>query len=312
MALSSINSREQKLLLFLSKNQDYVTSEDLTEILTVSKKTVYRLIKKINEEYVEGPLILSEKGRGYKLDHEKFINNQKSSKKYKENQFSTNERRKRIMEELLLSSPKPLNHHVDSYHIDIMDGHYVPNITLSPWFIEEVRKISDLPMSVHLMVTDPSFWVQQLVDMKCEWICMHAEVLDGLAFRLIDQIQNAGLKAGVVLNPETPIETIFPYIELVDKITIMTVDPGFAGQRFIDSTLDKIVALRELREENGYQYVIEMDGSSNRKSFKRIDAADPDIYIIGRSGLFGLDEDIEKSWGIMNRDYEEMTGKVIV
>lgn len=312
MALSSINSREQKLLLFLSKNQDYVTSEDLTEILTVSKKTVYRLIKKINEEYVEGPLILSEKGRGYKLDHEKFINYQKSSKKYKENQFSTNERRKRIMEELLLSSPKPLNHHVDSYHIDIMDGHYVPNITLSPWFIEEVRKISDLPMSVHLMVTDSSFWVQQLVDMKCELICMHAEVLDGLAFRLIDQIQNAGLKAGVVLNPETPIETIFPYIELVDKITIMTVDPGFAGQRLIDSTLDKIVALRELREENGYQYVIEMDGSSNRKSFKQIDAADPDIYIIGRSGLFGLDEDIEKSWGIMNRDYEEMTGKVIV
>ena len=310
--MSSINSREQKLLLFLSKNQDYVTSEDLTEILTVSKKTVYRLIKKINDEYVEGPLILSEKGRGYKLDHEKFINYQKSSKKYKENQFSTNERRKRIMEELLLSSPKPLNHHVDSYHIDIMDGHYVPNITLSPWFIEEVRKISDLPMSVHLMVTDPSFWVQQLVDMKCELICMHAEVLDGLAFRLIDQIQNAGLKAGVVLNPETPIETIFPYIELVDKITIMTVDPGFAGQRLIDSTLDKIVALRELREENGYQYVIEMDGSSNRKSFKRIDAADPDIYIIGRSGLFGLDEDIEKSWGIMNRDYEEMTGKVIV
>lgn len=92
----------------------------------------------------------------------------------------------------------------------------------------------------------------------------------------------------------------------------MTVDPGFAGQRLIDSTLDKIVSLRELREENGYQYVIEMDGSSNRKSFKRIDAADPDIYIIGRSGLFGLDEDIEKSWGIMNRDYEEMTGKVIV
>lgn len=109
MALSSTNSREQKLLLFLSKNQDYVTSEDLTEILSVSKKTVYRLIKKINDEYVEGPLVLSEKGRGYKLDHEKFINYQKSSKKYKENQFSTNERRKRIMEELLLSSPKPLN-----------------------------------------------------------------------------------------------------------------------------------------------------------------------------------------------------------
>jgi len=161
------------------------------------------------------------------------------------------------------------------------------------------------------MVTNPSFWVQQLVDIKCEWICMHAEVLDGLAFRLIDQIHNANLKAGIVLNPETPIESIFPYIELLDKITIMTVDPGFAGQRFIEGTLDKIVALRHLREEKGYRYVIEMDGSSNRNSFKRIDAAGPDIYIVGRSGLFGLDEDIEKAWKMMSRDYEEMTGKKI-
>ncbi|AQL53554.1 allulose-6-phosphate 3-epimerase [Enterococcus faecalis] len=140
---------------------------------------------------------------------------------------------------------------------------------------------------------------------------MHAEVLDGLAFRLIDQIHNANLKAGIVLNPETPIESIFPYIELLDKITIMTVDPGFAGQRFIEGTLDKIVALRNLREEKGYRYVIEMDGSSNRNSFKRIDAAGPDIYIVGRSGLFGLDEDIEKAWRMMSRDYEEMTGKKI-
>lgn len=204
-----------------------------------------------------------------------------------------------------------LNNHVGSYHIDIMDGHYVPNITLSPWFIDEVRKISQLPMSAHLMVMDQSFWVNQLVDMKCERICMHAELLDGMAFRLIDQIHDAGLKAGIVLNPETPIEAIFPYIELVDKITIMTIDPGFAGQRFIESTLDKIVDLRQLREEKGYKYVIEMDGSSNRKSFKRIDAAGPDVYIVGRSGLFGLDDSIEKSWEIMKKDYNDMTGKTI-
>ncbi len=118
------------------------------------------------------------------------------------------------------------------------------------------------------------------------------------------------LKQGSSLS-ETPIESIFPYIELLDKITIMTVDPGFAGQRFIEGTLDKIVALRNLREEKGYRYVIEMDGSSSRNSFKRIDAAGPDIYIVGRSGLFGLDEDIEKAWKMMSRDYEEMTGKKI-
>ncbi|MFL2117927.1 allulose-6-phosphate 3-epimerase [Marinilactibacillus psychrotolerans] len=172
--------------------------------------------------------------------------------------------------------------------------------------------MSDLPMSVHLMVTDPSFWVQQLVDLKCEWICMHAEVLDGLAFRLIDQIHDAGLKAGIVLNPETPIETIFPYIDLLDKITIMTVDPGFAGQRFIDGTLDKIVDLKKLREEKGYKYVIEMDGSSNRKTFKKIDAAGPDIYIVGRSGLFGLTEQIDTSWETMVKDYEETTEKKLI
>lgn len=204
-----------------------------------------------------------------------------------------------------------LNDQVDSYHIDIMDGHYVPNISLSPWFIQELRKISTLPLSAHLMVTEPAFWVQQLIDINCEWICMHAEVLDGLAFRLIDQIHDAGLKAGIVLNPETPVSVILPYIDRLDKITIMTVDPGFAGQRFIEGALDKIVELRELREEYDYHYVIEMDGSSNRKSFKRIDEANPDIYIVGRSGLFGLDDDIAKAWSIMVADYQEMTGKVL-
>lgn len=204
-----------------------------------------------------------------------------------------------------------LNDQVDSYHIDIMDGHYVPNISLSPWFIQEVRKISTLPLSAHLMVTEPAFWVQQLIDINCEWICMHAEVLDGLAFRLIDQIHDAGLKAGIVLNPETSVSVILPYIDLLDKVTIMTVDPGFAGQRFIEGALDKIVELRELREEHDYHYVIEMDGSSNRKSFKRIDEANPDIYIVGRSGLFGLDDDIAKAWSIMVADYQEMTGKVL-
>lgn len=202
-----------------------------------------------------------------------------------------------------------LNEHVASYHIDIMDGHFVPNITLSPWFIEEVRKLSRLPMSAHLMVTDPGFWVDQLLAIQCEWICLHAEVINGLAFRLIDKIHAAGLKVGVVLNPETPIETLLPYLDLLDKVTIMTVDPGFAGQRFLETCLGKITELRHLRAQHSYSYLIEMDGSSNRKTFRQIDAAGPDIYVIGRSGLFALSDDIAQSWQIMTRDYEEMTGK---
>lgn len=205
-----------------------------------------------------------------------------------------------------------LNTKVDSYHIDIMDGHYVPNITLSPWFMEEIRKISKLPLSAHLMVTNPSFWVKQLIDIKSDYICMHVETLDGLAFRLIDQIHSAGLKAGVVLNPETPITVIEPYIDLLDKVTIMTVDPGFAGQRFLVSTLEKIKTLKKLREEYGYQYLIEMDGSSNREHFKVIDEAGPDIYIVGRSGLFGLSSNIEEAWDQMVKDYEETTNKSLL
>lgn len=200
-----------------------------------------------------------------------------------------------------------LNDKVNSYHIDIMDGHFVPNISLSPWFIEQVRRISDVPMSAHLMVTDPTFWVQQLIDIKCETICMPAEVMDGVAFRLIDQIHQAGLKAGMVLNPETPISALNPYLDELDKVTIMTVDPGFAGQRFLTEMMQKITDLRQLREKKGYHYQIEMDGSTNKAHWKLLSDANPDIYIIGHSGLFGLQDHIADSWKQMVREYETET-----
>ncbi|EHO49428.1 D-allulose 6-phosphate 3-epimerase [Lentilactobacillus kisonensis] len=204
-----------------------------------------------------------------------------------------------------------LSDKVDSFHVDIMDGHFVPNLTLSPWFIEQVKKISDTPISSHLMVEDPSFWVDELIKVHSEYICFPAERANGIAFRLINKIHDAGLKAGVVLNPETQISEIKPYLEALDKITIMTVDPGFAGEKFIQSSLQKIKDLRSIREENGYHYLIEMDGSSNRKSFKRIFDAQPDIYIIGRSGLFGLSDDIETAWDMMTQNFLDATGVAI-
>ncbi len=203
-----------------------------------------------------------------------------------------------------------LDKKVDSFHIDIMDGHFVPNLSLSPWFITEARKLTNKEMSAHLMVTDPTFWVQQLIDVKCDVICIPAENTNGIAFRLIDQIHDAGLKAGVVLNPETPLSVIEPYMELLDKITIMTVDPGFAGQKFQTKMLNKIVELRKLRDENeNYHYEIELDGSTNKAHWKSIYDARPDVYVIGRSGLFGLNEDIEASWNQMVDEFEETTGR---
>lgn len=203
-----------------------------------------------------------------------------------------------------------LDKKVDSFHIDIMDGHFVPNLSLSPWFITEARKLTTKEMSAHLMVTDPTFWVQQLIDVKCDVICIPAENTNGIAFRLIDQIHDAGLKAGVVLNPETPLSVVEPYMELLDKITIMTVDPGFAGQKFQTKMLNKIVELRKLRDANeNYHYEIELDGSTNKAHWKTIYDARPDVYVIGRSGLFGLNEDIEASWNQMVDEFEETTGR---
>lgn len=204
-----------------------------------------------------------------------------------------------------------LDKHVESYHIDIMDGHFVPNITLSPWFIEQVKKISDTPISVHMMVDDPAFWVPQLVDLETEWICMHAETLDGCAFRLIDQIHDAGLKAGVVINPETTVESIVPYIDIVDRVTVMTVDPGFAGQRFLESTLSKVTQLKKLREKMEYNYIIEIDGSGNKNNFKKMSEAGTEVFIVGNSGLFSLDEDISAAWEQLCNDFEQETGKSI-
>ncbi|WP_137598002.1 D-allulose 6-phosphate 3-epimerase [Paucilactobacillus kaifaensis] len=204
-----------------------------------------------------------------------------------------------------------LSDKVDSFHIDIMDGHFVPNLTLSPWFIEQVKKITDTPVSSHLMVEDPSFWVEELIKVKSEYICFPAERANGIAFRLINQIHQAGLKAGVVLNPETSVDSIKEYLGSVDKVTIMTVDPGFAGEKFIVSALQKITELRTLREEKDYEYIIEMDGSSNKAHFKMIHDANPDIYIIGRSGLFGLSDNIETSWNMMAENFLEATGEVI-
>ncbi|MFT8592019.1 MAG: D-allulose 6-phosphate 3-epimerase [Bifidobacterium sp.] len=201
-----------------------------------------------------------------------------------------------------------LNSKVNSYHVDIMDGHFVPNITLSPWFIEQVRKVSSLPLSAHMMVTDAPFWVKQLIAVKCDYICFPSEVANGVAFSMIDDIHAAGLKAGVVLNPETQVDIIKPYLDILDKVTIMTIDPGFAGQRFLESTLSKIVELRQIRDEMGLSYHIEMDGSTNLKHWKMIADAKPDVYVIGRSGLFGLTDNIEDSWSQMVDEYERSTG----
>lgn len=197
---------------------------------------------------------------------------------------------------------KFLDDKIDSYHIDIMDGHYVRNITLSAWFISQIRKISKTKISTHLMITNPQDFIIDCINAGSDVICLHTDIIEKQAFRLINIIKNNGKEFGIVLNPATIIEVIKPYIHLLDKITVMTVDPGFAGQKFITESVEKIKYLSNLKKENGYTYKIEVDGSCNKNTWKILYEAGTEIYVVGFSGLFGLDSNVEKAWYKMQNE----------
>ena len=153
-----------------------------------------------------------------------------------------------------------LNTRADFFHVDIMDGHYVKNITLSPDFCRAIRPVCQIPLDCHLMVTTPDDFIEPLAKAGAGYICPHAETINADAFRIVNKIHSLGCKVGVVLNPATPVSYIRHYIHLLDKVTVMTVDPGFAGQPFIREMLEKISELKELKEEKGYGYLIDLRG----------------------------------------------------
>ena len=202
-----------------------------------------------------------------------------------------------------------LNERADFYHVDIMDGHFVKNITLSPFFVSTLKRVSKLPIDVHLMTEYPDDYIEELAKAGADYICPHAETINKDAFRIINKIKSFGCKAGIVLNPATSLDWIKYYIHLLDKITVMTVDPGFAGQPFIPEMLDKIRELKELKEKNGYNYLIEVDGSCNERTFDILTEAGAEVLIVGSSGLFNLDSDLPKAWDKMIEIYEAKTAK---
>lgn len=201
-----------------------------------------------------------------------------------------------------------LNTVMDYYHIDIMDGHYVNNMTLSPWFIEQLQAHTTVPLDAHLMVTNPVAYVEPLLDLGVEVISIHAEHLNGHAFRVSQTIKAKGKKMGVVLNPETPMEVIADYLHLIDIVTVMTVDPGFAGQKFIVESLNKVRWLKKYREDNQLSFLIQIDGSCNENTYHLMLEAGADILIVGSSGLFNLDQDIKKSVAMLKQHLASAAG----
>ncbi len=198
-----------------------------------------------------------------------------------------------------------MDRYMQLYHVDIMDGHFCKNMALTPGILKSFRQHTGTEMDVHLMTTEPSDWIGMCAEAGATYISPHAETINTCAFRTMQVIQQAGCKCGVVLNPATPLTYVESYLEYIDLLTIMTVDIGFAGQKFIDQMYEKIRQAKALREEKGYHYRIQIDGHCNKENYLQLAEAGADILIVGNAGLFGLDPDLDRACRKMEEEYRQ-------
>ncbi len=173
----------------------------------------------------------------------------------------------------------------DYVHVDVMDGHFVPNLTIGPVVIEAVKRATTLPLDVHLMIEDAERWVSAYAKAGADLIGVHVEACPHL-HRTLGQIRDLGKRACVVLNPHTPVSAIEVVLPEVSQVLIMSVNPGFGGQSFIPSALDKIRTLRRLIDERGLAIEIEVDGGVKVDNIAEVCAAGADVIVSG-SGVFG-------------------------
>ncbi len=168
----------------------------------------------------------------------------------------------------------------DVVHVDVMDGHFVPNLTIGPPVVEAVRRSTSLPVDTHLMVTNPEPYIALYAESGSDWISVHAEVCHHLD-RVIDQIVQAGAKPGVVLNPHTPPEALEYVLDGLHHVLVMSVNPGFGGQSFLPSVLPKIAKLRAWISERGLATRIEVDGGVTAENIGEIRRAGADTFVAG-------------------------------
>ncbi len=176
----------------------------------------------------------------------------------------------------------------DIFHLDIMDGQFVPNISYGIPVCEAISEKTNIPLDVHLMTEDPEQFVEEFRDMGVEYLSFHIEATPH-AHRLITHIKDNNMKAGIVLNPQTPIKDIEYVLDIVDFVLVMTVNPGFGGQSFIESGVKKIAELDSIRTRENYDYLIEVDGGINDETAKVCRDAGADLLVSG-SYLFKADD----------------------
>ncbi len=173
---------------------------------------------------------------------------------------------------------------VDWIHFDVMDGHFVPNLTIGLPVLKAVRQITKLPLDVHLMISNPHLYIKEYIDAGADWLGVQVEAVWHLE-RLVQQIKELGGKATVVLNPATPLSSIEVILGEVDMVLLMTVNPGYSGQKFIPAVLPKIRKLREMIDSQGLDVLIQVDGGVHLDTVGELVAAGVDVFVSG-SGIF--------------------------
>ncbi|WP_368645529.1 ribulose-phosphate 3-epimerase [Alkalibacterium putridalgicola] len=173
----------------------------------------------------------------------------------------------------------------DLLHLDVMDGIYVNNLALGPEWIEAVKNFTSIPIDIHLACVDPIKYIDMFASTKPDYLSFHVEVVDDVK-KVIQHIKTYGIKPSIALNPETDIEAIIPYLEEVDMVLMMTVNPGFSGQKFNEEVIPKIKKLKAVLENRKHQPLIEVDGNIHSGTIALMEDIQPDVYVLGTSALF--------------------------
>ena len=186
----------------------------------------------------------------------------------------------------------------DWIHLDIMDGNFVPNLTFGPIIVEAINRLTDLPLDTHLMIFNPDNYIEKFAEAGSDVLTVHQEASIHL-HRTIMKIKSLGVKAGVSINPATPVSAIENVLDEVDLVLVMSVNPGFGGQSFIKNSLKKISSLREIKEKNNYNFLIEVDGGIDIDNVQSVLDAGADVIVAGAS-IFKDSDPVQKTIKLKN------------
>ncbi len=193
-------------------------------------------------------------------------------------------------------------------HVDVMDGHFVPNITIGPPVVAALRKVVEAPLDVHLMIENPDLYIPAFVDAGADWISVHQEACRHL-HRTLELIRGRGIRAGVVVNPATPVQSLGEVLEMVDFVLVMSVNPGFGGQKFIPASLEKIRKLATMRNARGASFRIEVDGGIGLDTIGDVVRAGAEVLVAGNA-VFGKGDAAENVRRLLKAAAEATLQKV--